>query len=49
MAKKKKSSSNIQAKKAGEKQLTIRFLERIKFIAKALIGDKNLVSSRHIF
>jgi len=40
MAKKKKSSSNIQAKKAGEKQLTIRFLERIKFIAKALIGDE---------
>lgn len=40
MAKKKKSNANLQAKKAEEKQLSRRFLERIQFIAKALIGDE---------
>lgn len=40
MTKKKKNNVSIQAKKAGDKQLDARFLERIKFIAKAMIGEE---------
>lgn len=40
MTKKKKPTSNILIKKAEQKQLNARFLERIKFIAKAMIGEE---------
>ena len=39
MTKKKKKSSNILVQKAEEKQLNSRFLERITFIAKAMVGE----------